>query len=272
VEGLEKALSSAQVALVIIGRQWLTAADDSGRLCLQDEKDFVRREVGRALARKMPVIPVLVQQGALPREDQMPEELRPLARRQAIELHHITWSDDVARLTEAIEFLSSPSGADGDPAGSVRSGEARQRRSPSGQVETARSREKIRRFNGCPPRRGDTMPADRDLPWRPGSPGSTPRRPRNAISKSWRIRFAMSTRRKTFGQRSNRCAMRWNLTIDFKKDDLKEADFVQVDPSRVDLKGVSLEDAFLLSTDFSGSDLSGANLLGAFIRNTNFPA
>src|SRR4051794_4277142 len=57
---LDRALSSCRVVLVMIGTQWLTAADGDGRRRLDDPNDHVRLEILRGLARATHVIPVLV--------------------------------------------------------------------------------------------------------------------------------------------------------------------------------------------------------------------
>ena len=63
---LEARLSEAEVMLVVIGRDWLDAKNSAGerRLGLQD--DWVRREIERALARDIAVVPVLVGGAAMP--------------------------------------------------------------------------------------------------------------------------------------------------------------------------------------------------------------
>lgn len=123
VEGLKKTLSSAEVVLVIIGRTWLTATDAVGHRRLDDPNDLVHQEIARALDRHVHVIPVLVQGAVMPAEHDLPHALKSLARRQAVELRHGRWGDDVHHLTERIEFLvtSKPlSRADEDSGGHKR--------------------------------------------------------------------------------------------------------------------------------------------------------
>ena len=84
VEQLQEALSKTDVALVLIGPGWLDARDESGRRRLEDESDFVRIEVGAALRASTRVIPVLIEGATVPHSTQLPEDLRPLSRRQAL--------------------------------------------------------------------------------------------------------------------------------------------------------------------------------------------
>jgi hypothetical protein len=64
-----------------------------------------------ALALAKPVIPVLVQAAPLPRPDELPGSLQPLAQRQAVSIRSDPdFSSDVARLIEALERLGPASG------------------------------------------------------------------------------------------------------------------------------------------------------------------
>lgn len=115
-EALERALSKCEVVLVMIGRQWASAADSKGRRLDQPE-DFVRMEVASALARAdVSVIPVLVDGGSIPEAEDLPEDLRPLARRNAIELSDTRWEYDVGRLSETLgQLLGLPDGSAAAP-------------------------------------------------------------------------------------------------------------------------------------------------------------
>ncbi len=104
-DAIGKAVATSDVMLVIIGLNWLTAAGPGGERRIDDPDDFVRIEIKRALDRNMRVIPVLVQDAQMPRPEELPEELRSLAFRQAIDLRLSTWTEDVQRLVEALEVL-----------------------------------------------------------------------------------------------------------------------------------------------------------------------
>jgi len=101
-KALDSALASCGVVLVVIGTQWLTATDTSGHRRLDDPGDFVRLEIAHALARDAQVIPVLVRGAAMPREQDLPEDLRPLARRQAHEISDTRWTFDADQLIRLI--------------------------------------------------------------------------------------------------------------------------------------------------------------------------
>ncbi len=86
VDAIEKAVGSCEVLIVVIGSEWLTLTDATGKRRLDDSGDFVRLEVESALARNIRVIPVLVQDTPMPRAGELPASLARLARRNAIEL------------------------------------------------------------------------------------------------------------------------------------------------------------------------------------------
>jgi hypothetical protein len=110
---LERALTTTAVVLVIIGRRWLSASDGEGRRRLEAPDDFVRREIATALQRGTRVIPVLVQNAAMPAASDLPEALDVLASRQAAAIQHEDFSADVRRLADAIAPLVG--GADSRP-------------------------------------------------------------------------------------------------------------------------------------------------------------
>jgi hypothetical protein len=102
-EVIERALAGCKVFLPLIGDDWLTVRGADGRRRLDDPRDFVRREVVAALARGIPVIPLLLEGARVPAATELPPELRPLLDHQALELSETRWDFDVGRLVEAID-------------------------------------------------------------------------------------------------------------------------------------------------------------------------
>src|SRR5215467_3472000 len=80
---ITEAVSSCNVLIALIGPQWLTVIDKEGKRRLEDPADFTRTEISAALKRNVRVIPALVGEATIPSADQLPEELKPLVRRQA---------------------------------------------------------------------------------------------------------------------------------------------------------------------------------------------
>jgi formylglycine-generating enzyme required for sulfatase activity len=83
---LQDAVTGCDVVLVLIGKGWLDAHDEQGQRCLDLETDWVRIELEAALARDIPVIPLLVGMIRMPQPAQLPEQLQELCYRQALPL------------------------------------------------------------------------------------------------------------------------------------------------------------------------------------------
>lgn len=103
VEEIGAAVGSTDVLLALIGDKWLAVADEHGARRLDDPEDFVRIEIEAALTRNVRVIPILVEGARMPREDELPPDLQPLARRQAMELSPARFASDSDRLLRALE-------------------------------------------------------------------------------------------------------------------------------------------------------------------------
>jgi hypothetical protein len=103
IDAIENAVSKTDVFLVVIGPNWVTATDRAGQKRLDNPEDFVRLEVGSALKRNVWVIPVLVNGAMIPRSDELPDNLKPLTRRNALEISHTRFNIDTERLIRAIE-------------------------------------------------------------------------------------------------------------------------------------------------------------------------
>src|SRR5688572_20516379 len=103
-------VGACDVFLALIGREWLTCTDESGRRRLDDPEDFVRLEIVTALERKIRVIPLLVG-GARPlKPSEVPAPLIPLCRRHATELSDTRFRQDVDRLIATLERLGAAEG------------------------------------------------------------------------------------------------------------------------------------------------------------------
>jgi hypothetical protein len=108
-EDITQALSGSAACIVLIGRRWESITLPEGARRLDDPTDFVRLEVAAAIRRGITVIPVLVEGASPPTAAMLPEDLRALAGRQAIELSSERWNYDVGRLVLALdEVLGQP--------------------------------------------------------------------------------------------------------------------------------------------------------------------
>ena len=109
VEHVTEQIGKCSAVIVLIGKQWQTIKDKKRRRRLNNEGDLVRAEIRAALQQKIPVIPVTVQNAAMPHPEDLPDDIRLLARRNGIELSAIRWKTDVERLIKELDRVMKPS-------------------------------------------------------------------------------------------------------------------------------------------------------------------
>jgi hypothetical protein len=99
-------IERCDVLLAVIGRDWLGKGPEPGRSRLEDPSDYVRIEVEAALARQIPVIPVLIRAASVPPADSLPETLQELPNMNGIEIRRgHDFDNDLARLVDQLERL-----------------------------------------------------------------------------------------------------------------------------------------------------------------------
>ena len=99
---LERSLAGCKVLLAIMGPQWATVVDQNGQRRLDDPNDFVRKEISAALGKGVRVIPVLIGGTQMPEARSLPDDLKTLVKRQAIEIRHEHFKADAEALAKAI--------------------------------------------------------------------------------------------------------------------------------------------------------------------------
>lgn len=102
VQVLEEAVMQCDILLAVIGPQWLTVTDEGGARRIDSWNDFVRIEIATALKHNKLVVPLLVGHARMPSPGDLPEDLAALSRRNAFELTHARFTEDVKRLAEVI--------------------------------------------------------------------------------------------------------------------------------------------------------------------------
>ena len=101
------AVDQSDVLVAVIGLRWLTLAAEQGGRRIDQPGDWVAEEIGMALRRGIPVIPVLVDGAQMPSRDELPPALADLANRQALKIAHESFAADSRRLIETIEEMVS---------------------------------------------------------------------------------------------------------------------------------------------------------------------
>jgi hypothetical protein len=100
-------VQKCDVLLALVGHDWARCLDPKTKLPrLENADDFVRIEIGTALNRGIPVVPVLLDDAPLPKTDQLPNDLRNLFDRQAEFISFRTFDDDVKRLITKLQIGS----------------------------------------------------------------------------------------------------------------------------------------------------------------------
>ena len=91
IEVLRTEVAKCDVLLAIIGPHWLDARDENGNRRLDSEHDFVRVEIAAALARSIPVIPILLENTRVPKAEQLSDDLKGLVRRNGLDVRHASF-------------------------------------------------------------------------------------------------------------------------------------------------------------------------------------
>jgi DNA segregation ATPase FtsK/SpoIIIE-like protein len=114
VDYLHNQVAACDVFLAVIGPNWLDAKDDEGRRRFDNPDDFVTIEIAAALARNIRVIPVLVDGARTPKADKLPDSIKPLVRRNAVEVRNTNFGRDAEALANKVhEALKSARPATG---------------------------------------------------------------------------------------------------------------------------------------------------------------
>lgn len=99
---LDGQVATCDILLAVIGPHWLDVRNDKGDRRLDAADDFVAVEISAALARDIPVIPILVDGARMPKAGDLPERLKPLVRWNAIEVRSDSFGRDAETLIEKI--------------------------------------------------------------------------------------------------------------------------------------------------------------------------
>jgi len=100
---LHNEVAKCEVLLAVIGPHWLDARDDAGSRRLDDPHDFVRIEIGAALQRSIPVIPILLDGAKVPKANQLPKDLEELSLRNGLDVRHASFHSDIDRLVRSLK-------------------------------------------------------------------------------------------------------------------------------------------------------------------------
>jgi hypothetical protein len=99
VDAIKEEVAKCDVLLAAMGTRWLELLDANQT----NLEDYVRVEIAAALKRKIPVIPILADGAKMPPADRLPEDLKELARRNALNVRHESFRADMDRLVRELK-------------------------------------------------------------------------------------------------------------------------------------------------------------------------
>jgi TIR domain len=105
VKLLADQVQTCDALLVVIGPTWSGIRDEDGERRLDDSNDFVRVEIRAALNRDIPVIPILLDGTKMPKAGLLPEDIKRLAVRNALDLRHNSFQKDLDRLIKELSLV-----------------------------------------------------------------------------------------------------------------------------------------------------------------------
>jgi len=107
-KAIDEQVSKCDVLLAVIGPGWLDSSDQDGNRRLTNPNDFVRIEIATALKRGIPVIPILIEDTRIPAAQRLPDDLRELPLRNGLNVHHVSFHNDIDRLIRALKTKPRP--------------------------------------------------------------------------------------------------------------------------------------------------------------------
>src|SRR5215471_2135372 len=111
VKVLGEEVAKCDVLVAVIGPNWLNARDEDGNRRLDNPHDFVRIEIGVALQRNIPVIPILLDGAKVPKPSQLPKELEELSLRNGLDVRHASFHNDIDKLVRSLKGRSAEADA-----------------------------------------------------------------------------------------------------------------------------------------------------------------
>ena len=110
-DAIRTALVDADIVVAVLGPTWQTAVDEStGTRLIDRPHDWVRRELSWAFGRGTPVLPVLLRDtpanAEMPHPDDLPADIRQLAKIQAFHFSQRTFGPDLDRLITTLRRMA----------------------------------------------------------------------------------------------------------------------------------------------------------------------
>jgi len=102
---IDAALRETSVLVPVIGERWLSAQGDDFRRRIDEEQDWVRKEIEHAIAAGIGILPLLLAPARFPQRSALPASLATLPAYQYLELREPSWDADVHALVDRLGEL-----------------------------------------------------------------------------------------------------------------------------------------------------------------------
>lgn len=102
IKELEGKAAGSDLFVCMIGPGWLAARNTAGERRLDEPQDFVRNEIFWALQRGLPIIPVLIDDTAMPQASKLPAEIKLIAFKHALRLRESHYKADARLIAREI--------------------------------------------------------------------------------------------------------------------------------------------------------------------------
>jgi hypothetical protein len=105
LRAIDETISSSNIVIALIGPRYSSITDNLGRRRLDDERDYVRREIRTAIEHGVRLLPVLVQGANMVANESLPSEIRALSDVQPAHLDSRYYDQDISRLFRTIDEI-----------------------------------------------------------------------------------------------------------------------------------------------------------------------
>ncbi len=95
---IEESVNNCDILLAVIGQRWLETIQSKSQ-----EVDFVRLEISAALKNNIRVIPILVENTKMPLDNDLPDELKPLTRKNAFFVNLVSFNSETETLVQTLK-------------------------------------------------------------------------------------------------------------------------------------------------------------------------
>ncbi len=101
LERLQSQVDACDAMVCLIGKGWADVSDENGRR-LEDANDPLVHEIGRALVKRMPVLPLLIDGASMPDISSLPKGLWVLTLQHAMPLRNESFARDADDIIETL--------------------------------------------------------------------------------------------------------------------------------------------------------------------------